>query len=46
MKRFNCMCAFSLLFAAMSLTSCSERIDAGSEGILVNSMVQTKAWTM
>lgn len=36
MKRFNCMCAFSLLFAAMSLTSCSERIDAGSEGILVN----------
>ena len=27
---------FSLLVAAMSLTSCCERIDAGSEGILVN----------
>ena len=25
---------FSLLAAAVSLTSCSERIDAGSEGIL------------
>ena len=36
MKRFNSVCMFSLLVAAMSLTSCCERIDAGSEGILVN----------
>lgn len=36
MKQFNSVCMFSLLVAAMSLTSCCERIDAGSEGILVN----------
>ena len=36
MKRFNSVCMFSLLVAAMSQTSCCERIDAGSEGILVN----------
>lgn len=36
MKKFNSMCIFALIFAALFLTSCSERIDAGSEGILVN----------
>ena len=30
------MCMFVLLMTALCLTSCSERIDAGSEGILVN----------
>ena len=34
MSKFNSICMFSLLAAAVSLTSCSERIDAGSEGIL------------
>lgn len=36
MSKFKSICMFSLLAAAVSLTSCSERIDAGSEGILVN----------
>lgn len=36
MSKIKSICMFSLLAAAVSLTSCSERIDAGSEGILVN----------
>ena len=36
MRKLKFLCVFSLLFAALCLTSCSERIDAGSEGILVN----------
>ena len=36
MSKFKSICMFSLLAATVSLTSCSERIDAGSEGILVN----------
>lgn len=36
MRNFKSVCLFSLLAAASCLTSCSERIDAGSEGILVN----------
>lgn len=36
MRNFKSVCLFSLLAAASCLTSCSERIDAGSEGILVS----------
>lgn len=36
-SKINSLCLFLLLGAAMfSMTSCSERVDAGSEGILVN----------
>lgn len=36
MRKIKSMCVFMLLMTALFLTSCSERIDAGSEGILVN----------
>ena len=36
MRKIKSMCVFMLLITALFLTSCSERIDAGSEGILVN----------
>lgn len=36
-RKINQLCLFMLLGAALfSTTSCSERVDAGSEGILVN----------
>ncbi len=36
-RKINHLCVFMLLGAALfSTTSCSERVDAGSEGILVN----------
>ena len=34
MSKMKSMCMFVLLMTALCLTSCSERIDAGSEGIL------------
>lgn len=43
MSKIKSMCMFVLLMTALCLTSCSERIDAGSEGILVNFTVQTRA---
>lgn len=36
MSKIKSMCMFVLPMTALCLTSCSERIDAGSEGILVN----------
>lgn len=36
MSKFKSMCMFLLPITALCLTSCSERVDAGSEGILVN----------
>jgi hypothetical protein len=32
MRKIKSMCVFMLLMTALFLTSCSERIDAGSEG--------------
>lgn len=36
MKKIKFVFMLSLILSALCLTSCSERIDAGSEGILVN----------
>ena len=36
MRKIKILSLSFLLLAGLSLTSCSERIDAGSEGILVN----------
>lgn len=47
MSKFKSMCMFLLLITALCLTSCSERVDAGSEGILVNAFTaQTRVWMM
>lgn len=35
-RQIKLLCVLSLFFSALCLTSCSERVDAGSEGILVN----------
>lgn len=36
MKKIKFVFMLSLILSALCLTSCSDRIDAGSEGILVN----------
>ena len=35
-RQIKLLCVLSLFLSALCLTSCSERVDAGSEGILVN----------
>lgn len=42
MKKIKFVFMLSLILSALCLTSCSERIDAGSEGILVTSMAPTR----
>lgn len=46
-RQIKLLCVLSLFFSALCLTSCSERVDAGSEGILVIiSTAPTKALMM
>lgn len=45
MKKIKFVFMLSLILSALCLTSCSERIDAGSEGILVTSTALTRALT-